>query len=94
MTLCYSPQVIFVPLYTRSLLHLAAACMLAELGRLMARYCVAFESMKRFLNFDGKETLPALVSIIYAQHYGLALVLNSYSRSLNYPSVKSLKMSA
>ena len=33
-----------------------------ELGRLMARYYVAFESMKRFLNFKGKETLADMVS--------------------------------
>ena len=35
-----------------------------ELGRLMARYCVAFESMKRFLSFKGKETLADLVSVV------------------------------
>lgn len=35
-----------------------------DLGRLMARYCVAFESMKRFLSFKGKETLADLVSEI------------------------------
>lgn len=33
----------------------------ADTGRLMARYCVAFESMKRFLSFKGNEGLTELV---------------------------------
>ena len=34
----------------------------SEIGRLMARYFVAFESMKRFLGLKGNETLADLVS--------------------------------
>lgn len=33
-----------------------------ETGRLMARYYVAFESMKRFLALTGREDLSVLVS--------------------------------
>ena len=33
-----------------------------DMGRLMARYCVAFDSMKRFLSFKGKENLAEFVS--------------------------------
>lgn len=33
-----------------------------ETGRLMARYYVAFDSMKRFLGLNGKEDLATLVS--------------------------------
>ena len=33
-----------------------------ETGRLMARYYVAFDSMKKFLGFNGKEDLATLVS--------------------------------
>lgn len=32
-----------------------------DMGRLMARYCVAYESMKKFLSFQGKESLADLV---------------------------------
>ena len=46
----------------------------AETGRLMARYCVAFESMKRFLGLKGKETLADLVSTYrHACIYGIVL---------------------
>lgn len=34
----------------------------ADKGRLMARYCVAFESMKIFLGFSGHECLADMVS--------------------------------
>lgn len=33
----------------------------ADTGRLMARYCVAFESMKRFQALRGNEGLAELV---------------------------------
>ena len=33
-----------------------------ETGRLMARYYVAFDSMNKFLGFNGKEDLATLVS--------------------------------
>ncbi len=33
-----------------------------ETGRLMARYCIAFETMKNFNNVQGAETLDDLVS--------------------------------
>ena len=39
-----------------------------EIGRLMARYCVAFESMKRFLGLKGNETLSDLVSTYRHTH--------------------------
>uniref|UniRef100_A0A3B4C0J6 Probable ATP-dependent DNA helicase HFM1 n=1 Tax=Pygocentrus nattereri TaxID=42514 RepID=A0A3B4C0J6_PYGNA len=34
-----------------------------ESGKLMARYCVAFDTMKQFSKVTGRETLPELVSI-------------------------------
>ena len=40
----------------------------SEIGRLMARYCVAFESMKRFLGLKGNETLSDLVSTYRHTH--------------------------
>ncbi len=35
-----------------------------ETGRLMARYYVAFESMKRFLALTGREDLSVLVGLL------------------------------
>ena len=35
--------------------------MIIDIGRLMARYYVAFESMERFLGLKGNETLGELV---------------------------------
>lgn len=34
---------------------------LPEAGRLMARYCVAFDTMKQFNSVEGHETLAELV---------------------------------
>lgn len=38
-----------------------SSCILTEAGRLMARYCVAFETMQLFSRVTGTETLPDLV---------------------------------
>lgn len=37
-------------------------CIFEDTGRLMARYCVAFETMKNFHNICGNETLEDIVS--------------------------------
>lgn len=36
-----------------------------EAGRLMARYCVAFDTMKQFSKVSGSESLADLVGFIY-----------------------------
>lgn len=36
-----------------------------EAGRLMARYCIAFETMKKFCKISGVESICELVSQIY-----------------------------
>lgn len=38
-------------------------CLCADIGRLMARYCIAFESMKRFMALKGNEGLAELVRL-------------------------------
>ncbi|KAM6948757.1 LOW QUALITY PROTEIN: putative ATP-dependent DNA helicase HFM1 [Aplochiton taeniatus] len=35
-----------------------------EAGRLMARFCAAFDTMKQFSKVDGNETLPELIEVI------------------------------
>lgn len=41
---------------------------LAEAGRLMARYCVAFDTMKQFSKVAGTENLSDLVSFLVRLH--------------------------
>lgn len=41
---------------------------LAEAGRLMARYCVAFDTMKQFNKVAGTENLSDLVSSLIRLH--------------------------
>ena len=36
--------------------------LLPEAGRLMARYCIAYDSMEQFLTIKGKESLSDMVS--------------------------------
>lgn len=36
----------------------------AEAGRLMARYCIAFDTMKQFSNVAGTESLSDLVGLL------------------------------
>jgi len=36
-------------------------CSHTETGKLMARYCVAFDTVKQFSRVTGTETLPELV---------------------------------
>ena len=67
-----------------------------ETGRLMARYCVAFESMKRFLGLKGSESLADLVSeLSLCQEFADVRlrvsekrVLNSLNRDKNKPSIR------
>ena len=56
-------------------------CKFSEIGRLMARYCVAFESMKRFLGLKGNETLSDLVSTYRHTHNHDNLAMYMYVRS-------------
>jgi len=41
----------------------------------MARYCVAFESMKRFLNFKGSECLAEMVGTAWVKTWILMLTI-------------------
>ena len=67
-----------------------------ETGRLMARYCVAFESMKRFLGLKGSESLAELVSeLSLCQEFtdvrlrvNEKRVLNGLNRDKNKPSIR------
>ncbi|KXJ16242.1 putative ATP-dependent DNA helicase HFM1 [Exaiptasia diaphana] len=36
----------------------------AEPGQLMARYCIAYDTMKQFLNVEGSESLADMVTLI------------------------------
>lgn len=38
---------------------------LTEAGRLMARYCIAFDTMKQFSKVSGTENLSDLVGFLY-----------------------------
>lgn len=53
----------FTLMLTMLCVWLQVTCMLycTDTGRAMARYCVAFESMKMFLSLKGSETLADLV---------------------------------
>ena len=42
-------------------LNLSRSC-IPEAGRLMARYCIAYDSMKEFLQIKGTENLSDMVS--------------------------------
>ena len=60
----------------------------SETGRLMARYCVAFESMKRFLGLKGNETLADLVSTYrHTIHDGMVLYNISGERTVTVSGV-------
>ena len=62
----------------------------------MARYCVAFESMKRFLSLKGSEALADLVRelSLCREFVDVRLrvsekrVLNSLNRDKNKPSIR------
>ena len=57
----------------------------------MARYCVAFDSMKIFLGLKGTEGLAELVGVCLAMAYGDGCLWPH--RWLLSPNVESLKMS-
>lgn len=40
----------------------ASFTFIPEAGRLMARYCIAYDSMKQFLQIKGTENLSDMVS--------------------------------
>ena len=60
-----------------------------DAGRLMARYYVAFESMKRFLTLKGSENLGELVK--YPDHITNIFTTPFASRLRSYQNAKNFK---
>lgn len=65
---------VFMSLMTKETKKSNSICLfLAETGRLMARFCVAFETMKVFAKVAGTENLSDLVGRLLIQHNAIRL---------------------